>query len=228
MATDQKDLSNIRVLVVDDEDFYRSLIVRILEQIGINHIEQAADGAQAVAGLGMFKPDLMIVDIMMEPMNGLKLLKMIRIGMTDAPGDLPAIVLTGLSDGGLMGTALALDCDAFRKKDAGPDAIRDKIARVISSPRHMKATDSYGAVTIPSVDRAPQQEAPVEPSRPRSASSIEIPVYELQAGAVLDQDLMSEEGYLMYAAETALREADVSRLQDLSEVIGLQTVIIRQ
>ena len=38
---------------------------------------------------------------------------------------------------------------------------------------------------------------------------------------------MSEEGYLMYAADTALREADVARLQDLSEVIGLQTVIVR-
>jgi CheY-like chemotaxis protein len=228
MATDITDLNNIRVLVVDDEDFYRGLIVRILEQIGINHIEQAADGAAAVGSLATFKPDLVIVDIMMEPMNGLKLLKMIRIGMTDAPGDLPAIVLTGLSDAGLMGAALALDCDAFLKKDAGPDAIRDKIARVISTPRQMKTTDSYGAVAIPSVDSPPQQALPVEPKKPSSASSIEIPVYELQAGAVLDQDLMSEEGYLMYAAETALREADVARLQDLSEVIGLQTVIIRQ
>jgi hypothetical protein len=148
--------------------------------------------------------------------------------MKDAPGDLPAIVLTGLSDASLMGTAPALDCDAFLKKDAGADAIRDKIARVISSPRHMKTTDSYGAVLIPSVDRPPQQATPVEQAKPQSESSIEIPIYELQAGAVLDQGLMSEEGYLMYAAETALREADVARLQGLSEVIGPQTIVIRQ
>ena len=224
--TNQSDLSTIKVLVVDDEDFYRGLIVRVLDQIGFKEIEQAPDGADAVSKLAAFKPDLMVLDIMMEPMNGLKLLKMLRIGMTDAPPDLPVIILTGLSDGALMGTALALDCDAFVKKDDGPDVIQERIIRVVSNPRSLKSSASYATVPIPSVDSPPKPAKP-DVKAPVSSAAIEIPIYELQAGAVLDQDLMSEEGYLMYAADTALREADVARLQDLSEVIGLQTVIVR-
>ncbi len=226
--TDQVDLSAIRVLVVDDEEFYRGLILRMLDQIGFQHVGEAADGAQAVSSLASFKPDLVVLDIMMEPMNGLKFLKMLRIGMTDAASDLPVIVLTGSSDEALMGAALALDCDAFVKKDDGPDVIKERITRVVSAPRSMKSADAYGAVTVPVVNMPPAPpDQPAKQTQP-STKAIEVPVYELQPGAVLDQDLMSGEGYLLYAADTALRESDVGRLQDLSEIIGLQTVIIRQ
>ncbi len=226
--TDQLDLAEIRVLVVDDEEFYRGLIIRILNQIGFREVGEAADGAQAVSALASFKPDLVVLDIMMEPMNGLKFLKMLRIGMTDAASDLPVVVLTGSSDEALMGAALALDCDAFVKKDDGPDVIEERITRVVTSPRSMKSTDAYGAISVPVVNMPPPPvDKPAEKPAP-SAKAVEVPVYELQPGAVLDQDLMSGEGYLLYAADTALRESDVSRLQDLSEIIGLQTVVIRQ
>jgi two-component system chemotaxis response regulator CheY len=225
--TNQTDLTTVRVLVVDDEDFYRSLIVRMLDQIGFEEIAEAADGAEAVALLGSFKPDLIILDIMMVPMNGLQFLKMLRIGMTDAPGDLPVIVLTGSGDGAHMGTALALDCDAFAKKDDDHNVIRERILRVISTPRTMKATEAYGAITLPTsgMPAAPPPSAVNKSSS--SSRPVEVPVYELQPGAVLDHDLVSEEGYLLYAGETRLQEADVARLQDLSEIIGLDTVFVR-
>ena len=223
----QKEPGDIRVLVVDDEDFYRGLILRILDQAGFQHIDEAADGAAAVSRLSSFKPDLLILDLMMEPMNGLKLLKMLRIGMTDAPWDLPVIILTGSREECLMGAALALDCDAFVRKDDGADVIRERILRAVSTPRKMNSTDSYGAVSIPVVNMPPPSADTRSEVKPPSASAVEVPIYELQTGAVLDQDLMSDEGYLLYAADTALREVDVSRLQDLSEIIGLQTVMVR-
>lgn len=226
--TNQLDLAAIRVLVVEDEDFYRGLIIRILEQIGFKDVGEAVDGAQAISKLATFKPDLLVLDLMMEPMNGLNFLKMVRIGMTDAPSDLPVIVLTGSREGALMGTALALDCDAFVQKDGGQDVIRDRIVRVVSTPRMMKSADTYGAVNVPVVNMPPPSSDQATAKTPTSAKAVEVPIYELQPGAVLDQDLTSGEGYLLYAADTALRDVDVSRLQDLSEIIGLQSVMIRQ
>jgi len=225
--TNQTDLATVRVLVVDDEDFYRSLIVRILDQIGFNEISEAADGAEAVAQLASFKPDLIVLDIMMVPMNGLKFLKMLRIGMTDAPDDLPVIVLTGSDDGAHMGTALALDCDAFAKKDDDHTVIGERILRVVSTPRTRKSTEVYGAVTLPTsgMPAPPSLSAAKKPSS--SSRPVEVPVYELQPGSILDHDLVSEEGYLLYAGETRLQEADVARLQDLSGIIGLETVFVR-
>jgi len=225
--TNQTDLATVRVLVVDDEEFYRSLIVRMLDQIGFGQVAEAADGAEAVAKLASFKPDLIVLDIMMVPMNGLKFLKMLRIGMTDAPGDLPVIVLTGSGDGAHMGTALALDCDAFAKKDDDHDVIKERILRVVSTPPSRKSTEVYGAVTLPTSGMP----APPPPSAVDKSSSpsgpIEVPVYELQPGSILDHDLVSEEGYVLYAGDTRLQEADVARLQDLSGIIGLDTVFVR-
>ena len=174
--TDLVDLATIRVLVVDDEDFYRSLILRMLDKIGFKEIDEAVDGAQAVTKLATFKPDLIVLDIMMVPMNGLKFLKMLRIGMTDAPADLPVIVLTGSDDGAHMGTALALDCDAFAKKDDDHDVIRDRILRVVSTPRTMKATDAYGAVTLPTSGMPVPQPLPAHDKSLSSSKPVEVPV----------------------------------------------------
>jgi two-component system, chemotaxis family, chemotaxis protein CheY len=225
--TSQINLATVRVLVVDDEDFYRSLIVRLLDQIGFKEIDEAVDGAHAVTKLASFKPDLIVLDIMMVPMNGLKFLKMLRIGMTEAPSDLPVIVLTGSEDGAHMGTALALDCDAFAKKDDDHNIIKERILRVVSTPRTMKATEVYGAITLP---KSGMPTPPPLSTRDKSLSSsnpVEVPVYELQPGSVLDHDLVSEEGYILYAGETTLLEADIARLQDLSGIIGLDAVFVR-
>lgn len=62
-----------RILVAEDDDAIRGLVVRALEQDG-HHTEDAADGAQALDTLtrnGDF--DLLLTDIKMPVMNGIDL-----------------------------------------------------------------------------------------------------------------------------------------------------------
>jgi two-component system chemotaxis response regulator CheY len=69
---DTPTLSEVRILVVDDEPFIREVLVRILKQIDIEHIVEAVDGSDALSKISSANPDLIILDIMMEPMNGLQ------------------------------------------------------------------------------------------------------------------------------------------------------------
>lgn len=63
-----------RVLVVDDEEAYRSLMAGHLERKGFE-VEKASDGKQALAHLQESSFDVLVTDLMMPKMSGLELLR---------------------------------------------------------------------------------------------------------------------------------------------------------
>lgn len=68
----------MKILVVDDLEFMRSLIRDILENGGHEIVAEAADGRQALLLRRAWKPDLTLLDISMPRMNGLEALRRIR------------------------------------------------------------------------------------------------------------------------------------------------------
>jgi two-component system chemotaxis response regulator CheY len=74
MAVDLK----IPVLVVDDYSTMVRIIRNLLRQLGFEHIDDANDGAAALAKMRTHKYGLVISDWNMEPMTGYDLLKEMR------------------------------------------------------------------------------------------------------------------------------------------------------
>jgi two-component system chemotaxis response regulator CheY len=68
----------MRILVVDDLEFMRTLIRDILENGGHEIVAEAADGRQALLLRRAWKPDLTLMDISMPRMDGLDALKRIK------------------------------------------------------------------------------------------------------------------------------------------------------
>ena len=64
----------IKILVVDDEEYIRDVIVTYLNNEGYQTY-QAEDGYEALEMLEKDKYDLMVLDIMMPEMDGLPFLK---------------------------------------------------------------------------------------------------------------------------------------------------------
>ena len=79
----------VRVLVVDDEPNIVDVISMALRYQGFA-VESAANGHDAIAAVGQFKPHLMLLDIMLPDMEGFEVAK--RLGGERA--DLPIIFLT--------------------------------------------------------------------------------------------------------------------------------------
>jgi two-component system, chemotaxis family, chemotaxis protein CheY len=65
------------VLVVDDSGFARRTLRRILEEQGYG-VEEAASGTEALAKYLEAKPDVVFLDLVMEGMQGIEVLKRLR------------------------------------------------------------------------------------------------------------------------------------------------------
>jgi two-component system chemotaxis response regulator CheY len=64
-------LKDIRVLIVDDEVFFRQVLRDVLEKIGFTVVAEAADGTEAVAKFREYRPHVTIMDIYMPEKSGI-------------------------------------------------------------------------------------------------------------------------------------------------------------
>lgn len=71
---DDPDLSQCRVLVMEDNPSNQAVLTRLLNVIGITQIQIAADGIEGLHKVLSFKPDLIILDITMPRMSGQEVL----------------------------------------------------------------------------------------------------------------------------------------------------------
>ncbi len=68
---------NAHILVVDDSSFARRTLRQILEQAGCS-VEEAKDGNEALERYFLKKPDVVLLDMVMEGANGLEVLAKLR------------------------------------------------------------------------------------------------------------------------------------------------------
>ena len=96
VVVEKLDLSDVRVLAVDDEADARHLIKRILGGCGAE-VETADSGAAALRLLGKVKPHVLIMDIGMPGEDGYTVMKNLRKLSAEEGGDVPAIALTAFA-----------------------------------------------------------------------------------------------------------------------------------
>jgi DNA-binding response OmpR family regulator len=68
----------IKVLHVDDDDDIREITLLALETVGEMHVVQAPSGAEALIKVQTFRPDVLLLDVMMPEMSGEELLVQLR------------------------------------------------------------------------------------------------------------------------------------------------------
>ncbi len=89
-------LEQARLLVVDDSKMMRMGIPRSLRQIGVQQIEEAANGRQALERLQNENFDLMLLDVEMPEMTGLEVLAQMQ--QNPRLKGFPVIVISGGQD----------------------------------------------------------------------------------------------------------------------------------
>ncbi len=68
-----------KTLIVDDDDRFRRWIRELLAtEVGIEVIGEAADGLEAIRKAREFKPDLILMDIRMPGMDGIKVTRQLK------------------------------------------------------------------------------------------------------------------------------------------------------
>ena len=67
-----------RILIVDDAQFMRHILKKVLVEAGFEVVGEATNGEEAVALYQTLKPDLVTLDVVMPKLNGLEALHQIR------------------------------------------------------------------------------------------------------------------------------------------------------
>ena len=90
-----------KVLVIDDIDFTRQTISKILSRKGFE-VYEAANGKDGLRSFSQNEPDLVLTDILMPEMEGLETIKILK---TINP-DVPIIAITGSTNSPFLQIAL--------------------------------------------------------------------------------------------------------------------------
>ncbi|HYD67087.1 response regulator [Azospirillum sp.] len=112
------------VLVIEDEAFTRMVLAKMLATLGFKAVHQAADGEAGLAAVREHRPDVVVCDVEMTPLDGLGFLRALRAGGDPRHAALPVIFMTNRADEGRMAEARDLGADAFLVKPATPDSLR--------------------------------------------------------------------------------------------------------
>jgi two-component system chemotaxis response regulator CheY len=207
-------LANRHFLVVDDEEFIRSLVVRFLKQAGAAGVVEAWDGLQAIEAIGESDMafDAVITDINMRAMNGLALLRAIRCGARGLKRNTPVLVLTAHAEAEHVAEALALDADAFVVKPVGREPLIDRVVRVLERTVPIQPVAAYG----PTPTNASLSPVTKEITQGQVR---EIPLGLVKENSILTQDIhIGNPEMLLVAAPVILTKAMLDRLKDLSQL----------
>lgn len=123
--------SEYRILVVDDRQENRYLLMKFLEPLGFK-LEEAANGEEAIDFWRRWQPHLIFMDTRMPVMNGYEAIAHIRHLQASQDSELFRTVIIGLSSGTVednQGDILAAGCDDILQKPFDVETILEKIAQ---------------------------------------------------------------------------------------------------
>ena len=119
-----------RVLVVDDNQDIRELVMHILDADGF-HVFAAENGEGALAILRSNPVDLILLDVMMPGTSGLEVLQEIRTGSLKRLHEVPVIMITAMATTDDVDKALAIGAHSYIVKPFRGALIREKVRAVL-------------------------------------------------------------------------------------------------
>ncbi|MGE0563467.1 MAG: response regulator [Pseudolabrys sp.] len=136
-------ISQLSVLVVDDNAFMRNIVRSLLTNIGVKRIFEAPDG---IAGLEVIRnemPDVVILDWEMPMLNGPEFVRIVRSpGVFPLP-DIPIIMLTAHGERWRIVEAVRLGVNEFLCKPVSAKSLHERFVSILLKPRASVQVGGY-------------------------------------------------------------------------------------
>ncbi len=127
-----------KVLVVDDEPDIRNMLTVRLQANGFT-VAAAANGREGLTMMEDFKPDLVILDVLMPEMDGFEVFKIMKKDPKKV--DIPVLMLT--ARGGMRDTFEMLDADGFIAKPFDANTLVTQVSALITRKVLLLTDDNY-------------------------------------------------------------------------------------
>jgi two-component system, chemotaxis family, chemotaxis protein CheY len=147
------DLSTVSVLLVEDNDFIRSVLMNVLLALKVGRVVKCRDGKEAIEFLKTFRlspekagvssVDIILSDMLMSPIDGLNLLRWVRQSRESPDRFVPFIMISGFVDRDSLAKARDMGVTEFLAKPFSVKSVAEKIESVIERPRPFIRAESY-------------------------------------------------------------------------------------
>ena len=127
-----------RILIVDDRELNRELLVKILQPLGFA-LCTAVDGTEAIALWQSWQPDLILMDLRMPHLSGEKAIELIK---SDRTSTTKIIALTASALETERVSIMALGCDDFMRKPFKTDDL------LLMMTKHLGLCYTYAGNTV--------------------------------------------------------------------------------
>lgn len=117
-----------RILVADDEKAVVRILTDRLTHWGYE-VDSACDGEETLRKVGSFKPDLLLLDLKMPKLSGMRVLEENR----RRGHRIPVLILTALPSEAMADSCLAQGADDYICKPFDTRRLRESVERVLFS-----------------------------------------------------------------------------------------------
>jgi DNA-binding response OmpR family regulator len=136
-------LSDIHVLVIDDNKQMRLLVRCLLRAGGITKVSEAETGAEAFEVMRRRPVDLIIVDWKMAPVDGLAFTNLVRRSGESPNPCVPILMLTAHTEASRVIAARDAGVSGFIKKPISARLLFDRISNVLTDTRMFVRTGDF-------------------------------------------------------------------------------------
>ena len=119
--------SPLRVLLVDDEAYFRLFVGKVLSTSADCAIVEATDGQNAIDHCQANQPDLILLDINMPREDGVQALAKIRPLLAHTP----IVMLTSVSEEAVGEECVSLGASYFIRKDVRADQLKTELQEML-------------------------------------------------------------------------------------------------
>ena len=117
-----------RILIADDNVANRELLEAYLASIDCI-VETAVDGQDTLTKVGLFNPDLILLDVMMPKMNGFEVCRQLKGDPKSSK--IMILMVTALSELGDIERAVAAGTDDFLSKPINKIELNKRVANML-------------------------------------------------------------------------------------------------
>lgn len=121
--------SDMKVVIVDDSDFSRSIIRKMLTEEGINVVGEANSAEAALLVIKEKIPNIVITDIVMPEISGIELTEKINQNFEN----IAVIVISSLSQEHIVLEAIGAGASDFIAKPIQKQQLIDSLEKIIST-----------------------------------------------------------------------------------------------
>ncbi|HZX36557.1 MAG TPA: response regulator [Thermodesulfobacteriota bacterium] len=123
-----------RVLIIEDSPTMRQLLVFTLKRVRELEIEQAGDGVEGFKKLSAAKFDLILTDINMPVMDGLKFVGLLRNDAANENKGIPIIIITTEGGEAERDKGLALGANSYITKPINAVSLISAVRKHLNIP----------------------------------------------------------------------------------------------